>query len=145
MTLADLCETDAVPLSEDEQRILQQIEQQFYASDPDLAGEIGNHSLYVHCLRQLRWAVVLFLGGVVLLSGALYWSTSFLVAFAGFVVMLGAALWGERSLRKMGRAGIEQLSETFRAGALRGYLGEGPDRVRGRFRRDEPEAEPESD
>ncbi|MCB1032092.1 MAG: DUF3040 domain-containing protein, partial [Acidimicrobiales bacterium] len=33
-----------VPLSEDEQRILQQIEQQFYVDDPELAGEIGTHT-----------------------------------------------------------------------------------------------------
>ena len=53
-----------MPLSEDEQRILQQIEQQFYATDPDLAGEIGNHSLYTHCLRRMRWAAAIFVVGL---------------------------------------------------------------------------------
>ena len=33
-----------VPLSEDEQRILQEIEQQFYESDPEFAGELGKHA-----------------------------------------------------------------------------------------------------
>ena len=92
-----------MPLSEDEQRILQQIEQQFYATDPDLAGEIGNHSLYTHCLRRMRWASALFIVGVIVLVVALATAVNFVVSFGGFVVMLGAALWFERSLRKMGR------------------------------------------
>jgi hypothetical protein len=126
-----------VPLSEDEQRILQQIEQQFYATDPDLAGEIGNHSLYAHCLRQLRWAAVVFAIGVVVMVVALASAASLAISFGGFVVMLAAALWGERALRKMGRAGMAQLSASFRAGGLRDYLGESGDRVRGRMRRDD--------
>jgi hypothetical protein len=127
-----LCETRVVPLSEDEQRILQQIEQQFYASDPELAGEIGNHSLYAHCLRRMRWATAVFILGLVVLVVALATATSFLVSFGGFVVMLGAALWFERSLRKMGRAGMAQLSTTLRAGGIRDYFGEAGDRMRGR-------------
>jgi hypothetical protein len=129
---AILCETCDVPLSEDEQRILQQIEQQFYASDPELAGEIGNHSLYAHCLRRMRWATALFILGLVVLVVALATATSFLVSFGGFVVMLGAALWFERSLRKMGRAGMAKLSTTLRAGGIRDYFGETGERMRGR-------------
>lgn len=113
-----------MPLSEDEQRILQEIEQQFYANDPDLAGEIGNHSLYAHCIRQMKLAGVVFGIGVAVLVVALATATNFLVAFAGFVVMLGAALWFERSLRKLGRAGVERLSDSLRAtGGVRGVLG----------------------
>ena len=125
-----------VPLSEDEQRILQEIETQFYANDPHLAGEMGNHSIYAHCLRQMKWAGALFATGVVVLVVALATATSFLVSFAGFVVMLAAALWFERSLRKMGRAGMEQLGRTFRAGGLRDYLGSTTERFKGRTRRD---------
>lgn len=126
-----------MPLSEDEQRILQEIEQQFYANDPDLAGEIGNHSIYTHCLRQMKWAGVVFSVGVIVLVAALATATNFLVAFAGFVVMLGAALWFERSLRKLGRAGMEQLSSSLRGGGgIREYFGTTSDRLRDRVRRD---------
>lgn len=131
-----------VPLSEDEQRILQEIEQQFHASDPDLAGEIGKHSIYAHCLRQMKWAGALFAAGVVVLVVALAIATTFLVAFAGFVVMLAAALWFERSLRKMGRAGMEQLGRSLRSGGLRDYLGSTTERFRDRARRD-PDADPD--
>ncbi len=126
-----------MPLSEDEQRILQQIEQQFYVHDPELAGEIGSHSVYTHCLRQMRWAVAVFVVGVIVLVVALATATSFLVSFGGFVVMLAAALWFERSLRKMGRAGMAQLSASLRTGGLRDYFGDTSDRVRSRLRRDD--------
>jgi hypothetical protein len=134
-----------VPLSEDEQRILQQIEQQFYATDPDLAGEIGSTSLYAHCLRQMRWAAAAFFAGVVVLVVALASTTSFLVSFAGFIVMLASALWFERSLRKMGRAGMAQLSDSFRAGGLRDYLGEASERMRPRPRTDDPDTDGDAD
>jgi len=115
-----------VPLSEDEQRILQEIEQNFYADDPSLADEIGSHSLFAHCLSQMKWAALVFLIGVAVLTVALATATSFLVAFAGFVVMLAAALWFERSLRKLGRAGMNQLSETLRhKGGVLNVLGFG--------------------
>lgn len=121
-----------MPLSEEEQRILQEIEQQFHAHDPDLAGEIGNHSIYTHSLRQMRRAGVLFGLGVVVLVAALVSAGSFLIAFAGFLVMLGAALWFEHSLRRMGRAGKQQLARSISAGGLREYLGITSERLRSR-------------
>ena len=72
--------------------------------------------------------------GVVVLVVALASATSFLVSFGGFVVMLGAALWFERSLRKLGRAGMAQLSESFKAGGIGGYFGEAGERMRQRTR-----------
>ena len=126
-----------MPLSEDEQRILHQIEQQFYASDPAFADELENHSVYAHCLRQMRWAGVAFVAGLVVLIAALITNTSFLVAFLGFVLMLAATLWFERSFRKMGRAGMQQLSRSLKAGSVREYLGTRSKKVRDRFKRDD--------
>ena len=40
-----------MPLSEDEQRILHEIEQQFYETDPALARAVGSTSLYRHAFR----------------------------------------------------------------------------------------------
>jgi len=126
-----------VPLSEDEQRILQQIEQQLYESDPAFAGEIRNHSFYAHHLRRMKWAGVTFVLGVVILVAALWLvDTTFLLAFGGFVVMLGSALWFEHNLRRLGRAGMQQLTESMRAAGLRDYLGSAGQRVRDRFRKE---------
>lgn len=125
-----------MPLSEDEQRILQQIEQQLYESDPAFAGEIGKHSLYAHHLRRMKWAGVGFVAGIVVMVMAL-WSvkTPFLLAFAGFVVMLASALWFEHNLRKLGRAGMSQLAESMKANGVRDYLGSTGQRMRSRFRK----------
>mgnify|MGYP002686016266 CR=1 FL=1 len=73
---------------------------------------------------------------------ALATATSFWVAFGGFVVMLAAALWFERSVRKMGRAGMEQLGRSLRGGGLRDYLGTTSDRLRERVRRDADDGPP---
>ncbi|HXH58184.1 DUF3040 domain-containing protein [Iamia sp.] len=126
-----------MPLSEDEQRILQQIEQQFYDQDPDLAGEIGRHSVYAHHLRLMKFATVTFILGVVVLVAALAFEHSFVVAFLGFVVMLGAALWFERSLRKLGRAGVAQLTASMRERGFGDSLRGATDRARERLKRDE--------
>ena len=126
-----------MPLSEDEQRILQQIEQQFYESDPTFAGELGTHTLYVHHLRRMKWAGVGFFLGVVLLVGALWSESSILLAIAGVSVMLASALWFEHNLRRLGRAGLAQFTESMRAAGVRDYLGSSSQRLRERFRRTE--------
>lgn len=143
-----MCETDQgssrsgqkgriVPLSEDEQRILQQIEAQFYESDPDFAGELGKHSLYAHHLRRLKWATATFVIGVVVLVVALATETTFFAAFAGFVIMLASALWFEHNLRRLGRAGMSQLTDSMKANGLREFLGSTSQRMRDRFKKDE--------
>ncbi len=95
-----------MPLSEDEQRILQQIEQQFHVTDPEFAGEIEKHTVYSHYARLLKWAGVAFFACVAVLVVALATETTFVVAFVAFVGMLACALWFERSLRKLGKAGL---------------------------------------
>lgn len=126
-----------MPLSEDEQRILHQIEQQFYEHDPVLAGELENTSLWRHAFRQLKMAVALFFAGLAGLVVALATNTSFVVAFVGFIVMLVAALWFERTTRRLGRAGWHFVSGSMRTGALRDYLSNSQERLRGRLHRDE--------
>ena len=41
-------EVEPMPLSEDEQRILQEIEAQFYANDPQLAQQVKNQHHAAH-------------------------------------------------------------------------------------------------
>lgn len=126
-----------MPLSEDEQRILSEIEQQFYVHDPELAGEIEKHTIYAHYWRLMKWAAIGFFAGVVVLVVALATESSFVVAFAGFLAMLACALWFERSLRKLGKAGFDQLTQSMRAGGLRDSFGSAGQRMRDRFRHEE--------
>ena len=84
----------------------------------------------------MKWSVVGFLAGAVFLIASL--STSYLLSFAGFLLMLACA-GVRRNLRKLGRAGLDQLTRTVRANGLRDALGGAGRRMRERFKRDEPE------
>ena len=124
-----------MPLSEDEQRILHEIEQQFYETDPGFAREVGSTTLYSHAFRNLKWATFGFVVGLVFLVVTL--STSFLVAFGGFLVMLFSAFVFERNARKLGKAGLDQVTRSMRAQGLREKFGSTGTRMRDRFKRDD--------
>ena len=131
-----------MPLSEDEERILQEIAQRFYEDDPGFAREVSETTLYRHTVRRMKWAVAGLVAGAVFLVATL--STSFWLSFAGFLVMLACALVFEHNLRKLGKAGLDQLTRSVRANGLREALGGAGRRMRERFRRDdEPEADDE--
>ena len=121
-----------MPLSEDEQRILQEIEQQFYEHDPHLAREVGSTTLYRHAGRNLKWAALGFVAGFALLIA--FFATNLILGFVGFLIMLGCAFLFERNLRKLGRAGWQQMTESMRAGNLREYFGDAGKRIRRRFK-----------
>jgi hypothetical protein len=122
-----------VPLSEDEERILSEIAQQFYADDPEFARGVGETTLFTHTVRRMKWSGLGFVAGVVFLVGAL--STSYLVAFGGFLLMLACALYFERNLRKLGKAGLEQVTASMKGAGLRDALGGAKGKVRDRFKR----------
>ncbi|MDQ6797477.1 MAG: DUF3040 domain-containing protein [Actinomycetota bacterium] len=124
-----------MPLSEEEQRILHEIEQQFYESDPAFAREVGKTTLYRHAGRNLKWATLGFVCGFVLLLVS--FASSLLLGFAGFLVMLGSAVVFERNLRKMGRAGWRQVSDNMKTHNLRESMGDAGKRIRKRFKREE--------
>lgn len=128
-----------MPLSEHEQRILQEIEARLAESDPALAREVGSTTLYTHALRNIKWSALGFVGGMVLMVASL--STHWAIAFLGFVVMLGCALAIERNARKMGRAGWQQFSGQGRtdAGGVRSILGSTGQKMRERFQRNTEE------
>jgi len=121
-----------MPLSEDEQRILLQIEQEFYESDPEFAREVGETTLYRHAWRNIKWALAGFAVGLAILVAAL--SVGFFLAFIGFLVMFGATIVIERNARKLGRVGIEHVTGNFRSGGFKntvGGLGDRMKRMRG--------------
>ena len=128
-----------MPLSEDEQRILHQIEQQFYETDPALARAVGSTSLYRHAFRQIKWATLTFMVGVAILVYSLV-SVGFWAAFLGFLVMFASVLWFEHNARKLGRAGLQHVTSSMRAAGLRDALGNTRNKMRDRFKRDDPGA-----
>jgi hypothetical protein len=124
-----------VPLSEDEQRILSEIEAKLYESDPGLARDIADTTIYTHAYRNLKWGLLGLLVGLVLLVLAL--SVNFLLSAVGFVIMLVSALAVERNARRMGKAGINQITQSMRTAGLRDYFGSSSQRMKDRFKREE--------
>lgn len=122
-----------MPLSEDEQRILREIEQQFYATDPEFAHEVGTTSLYRHGLRRLKLAALLFVAGLGVLVWMLVLGNAVLAFALGAGPMFVAALLFEANLRTLGRAGLQQVTSSMKASALRDALGN----ARNRLRRDD--------
>jgi hypothetical protein len=89
-----------VPLSEHEQRLLEQIEQAFYADDPKFARIYAGNDVRSHYRRRVVWASVgLVIGVALLLSGVIV--NEIPLGVAGFVVMLAAVSFGVASWQRM--------------------------------------------
>jgi len=122
-----------VPLSEDEQRILHEIERSFYENDPAFArGVKESPTIYRHAGRNMKWAGVGFVAGLVVLVVFL---STLALALLGFALMLFSALAFERNLRKMGRAGLQQLSQSVKSKGFPDVFGDTRKRFRERFRK----------
>lgn len=127
-----------MPLSEDEQRILTQIEQQLYEDDPGLANEVSSTTVFTHGFKHIRLAGLGFIVGLTVLLLTL--SVSFWFSFVGFLIMLASAWYGEKNVRRVGRAGLQQVTGNARGGStVRGYFGDAGQRMRNRLN------EPDSD
>lgn len=124
-----------MPLSEDEQRILSEIESQLRASDPDLAEHVGSTTVYTDAVRKLRWGVVAFVASLVLTVVLL--TVHFALGFVGFLAMVASAIVIESNARRMGRAGINEATRALRSSGIRSYFNDAGERARERFRRDD--------
>jgi hypothetical protein len=93
-----------VPLSEEELRLLEQMERALVAEDPKLASTLRGTALRRNARRRAIGAAAVFLIGVgVLMAGAIMRQT--IVGIIGFVVMLGSAYIALVSWRGQSRAG----------------------------------------
>jgi Protein of unknown function (DUF3040) len=89
-----------VPLSEHEQRQLEQIEQALYADYPRFASAVRASDPRVHYKRRVIEAALGFLLGVGMLVAGVV--TKFIwVGVGGFVVMLVCSMWALSSYRHM--------------------------------------------
>src|SRR6201987_6340983 len=89
-----------VPLSEHEQRQLEQIEQALYREDRRLARLVRSSDPRVHYRRRVAEALVgLALGAAMIAAGIVLAVIG--LAVAGFVVMLLCGIWALNSWRQM--------------------------------------------
>jgi hypothetical protein len=98
-----------LPLSDEEARLLHQLEQSLAAEDPDFASTLRGSKFMAHNRRVAILAVLGFLGGLVLLfAGAV--SAMTWLGVVGFVAMLGAAyLFMNAWKRGIGRSNEEPV------------------------------------
>ena len=90
-----------MPLSEHEQRQLEQIEQALYSDYPKLAQSVRSQDPKIHYKRRVVEAAIGFVIGVgLLLAGVI--SKIIFVGVGGFLVMLACAMWALTSWRHMG-------------------------------------------
>ena len=89
-----------MPLSEHEQRQLEQIEQALYSEDPKFVHAVRSSDPRVHYKRRAYQAAVGFVLGVGLLLGGVI-AQFIWVGVAGFVVMLVCCMWWLTSWRRI--------------------------------------------
>jgi hypothetical protein len=128
-----------VPLSEEEQKLLEEIERNFYESDPTLANTVRSTTVYTDSRRRAVIGVIALCGGLALVVVGL--SSHVIVSYVGFVVMLGGAFVLEQYLRRIGRAGIQAFTGRLTAGTVRQSLSDRQGRNRPDLRRRRTDAD----
>lgn len=92
-------------LSEQERKLLEQLEASLMAEDPKLADTLsGSSTIRIHRRRAAVAGVGFIAGVVVLLVGVQVHPA---VSVLGFLLMLGAALIGINSWRRVGGEGVQ--------------------------------------
>lgn len=125
-----------MPLSEHEQRLLEQIERALYAEDPKFASTVRGGRMRKPTRRRRVQGIALFLLGVVMLvtgivTTSLNQSNLFLVISAvGFLLMLGGAVLAVTSV---GRAGTQSEPAAADAADKNRFTGRMEERFRRRF------------
>jgi hypothetical protein len=125
-----------VPLSDHEQRLLEQIERALYAEDPKFASTVSSTDLRTHARRRVRRAIVLLvlgLGG--LLAGVI--TGTIALGVAGFCLMLFALVYAASQYKKIGGRPDLRVAGSDKPAPRRGKQRKTPllQRMEERFRR----------
>jgi Flp pilus assembly protein TadB len=131
-----------MPLSEHEQRILAELEESLSRQDPRFADKVASESIYRHASRRCKWAAFVFVLALVGLI-ALY-SISVILGVVMVAIMFASALYFERNLRNMGRAGWHDVTRSLHeeehsgaSGGIENAVHEARTWFKDRFRRSE--------
>jgi hypothetical protein len=116
-----------MPLNENEQKILDEIERRLAEDDPSFVEQVGRTDLYTHLARRIRIAAFAFIVGLLLLFLI---AVSFWFAIIGFGLMLASAVVIYRSLGHLGRDQLRAMQDEG-AMSMTGLIG----RIAERFRR----------
>ncbi len=100
-----------MPLSDHEQQILAQLEESLSQQDPSFAQRVRKETLYRHAGRSVKWAALGFALGLVLT--VLLFSMSVALGFVGVALMFTSAVFFERNLRRVGKAGWHDITRSL--------------------------------
>ena len=119
-----------MPLSEHEQRLLEQIERALVDDDPKFASSVRSGDRRLKARRKLQIGGLLFLGGLALLIGGGAVAQSVVLGVLGFLVMFaGGALV---VLNYKSASGVVEAGGPSAGPAGTGRTGRGPRGARGR-------------
>ncbi|BDB42074.1 MULTISPECIES: DUF3040 domain-containing protein [Mycobacterium] len=131
-----------MPLSDHEQRMLDQIESALYAEDPKFASSVrGGGFRAPTARRRLQGTALFFVGLAMLVSGVAFKATMIgtfpILSVLGFVVMFGGVVYavtGRRLTGKPDRGGATAISRPRRSkGAGSSFTNRMEERFRRRF------------
>ncbi|MFE1173672.1 DUF3040 domain-containing protein [Streptomyces sp. NPDC058773] len=105
-----------MPLSEHEQRMLEQMERALYAEDPKFATALEGSGLRTYTRRRVYQAVAGFLVGIALLMAGMV-AQQIWISVVGFLVMLGCAVLAVTGWRKAPKSGEQRHGAGSGAGA----------------------------
>jgi Protein of unknown function (DUF3040) len=109
----------AVPLSEHEQRMLDQIEQALYAEDPKFAHAVRSTNPQVHFKRRIVKAALGFVVGVCALMAGLVvnqGTVTIAISVTGFLLMVVCCVWALTSWKRMTGVGSEATQDQPQGG-----------------------------
>ncbi|CDO89264.1 hypothetical protein AWC29_07820 [Mycobacterium triplex] len=129
-----------MPLSDHEQRMLDQIESALYAEDPKFASSVrGGGFRAPTARRRLQGAALFVIGLAMLVSGVAFKATmigSFpILSVVGFVVMFGGVVFAITGPRMSGRSNQSGPAQGSRQRRNKGGGGSFTSRMEDRFRR----------
>ncbi len=129
-----------MPLSDHEQRMLDQIESALYAEDPKFASSVRGGGLRAPTARRrLQGAALFVLGLAMLVSGVAFKATMIgtfpVLSVVGFVVMFGGVVFAISGPRLGGRGERTGPAAAARQRRNRGAGGSFTSRMEDRFRR----------
>ncbi|QLL05522.1 DUF3040 domain-containing protein [Mycobacterium vicinigordonae] len=131
-----------MPLSDHEQRMLDQIESALYAEDPKFASSVRGGGFRAPTARRRLQGTALFVVGLAMLvSGVAFKATMIgtfpILSVVGFVVMFGGVVYavtGRRLAGKPERGGVTPISRPRRSkGAGSSFTNRMEERFRRRF------------
>ncbi|NBE54152.1 DUF3040 domain-containing protein [Streptomyces boluensis] len=104
-----------MPLSEHEQRMLEQMERALYAEDPKFATALEGSGMRTYTRRRVYQAVAGFLVGIALLMAGMV-AQQIWISVVGFLVMLGCAVLAVTGWRKAPKPGEQAAPGTAPGG-----------------------------